>query len=179
MPGLRRGGELYTRVRKSTKGRIQSLRLQLQNFSGKYDEGLLPPAGAEVAGEAKYLRHANFIGFRVGCMFLLLVLGASCRQRFHEPGGPYYFASMAGHFHPFNPVQPIAESDAKKRRAYLVAYYNNEGRLIRLEKYFDGGIQWSADYKYRGSRLVRWVATSAEGGRSEGEPQNWLVRWWL
>lgn len=102
-------------------------------------------------------------------MLLLLILSLSCGRDLHEPGGPYYFASFRGHGHPFHPVQPIAEAEAKTRRAYIVAYYNNAGRLIRIEKYFDGGVQWAATYVYKGSKLVRWIGTNAEGKRLEGE----------
>lgn len=97
--------------------------------------------------------------------FVLIALVAlACRggER-HTPGGPYYFATWHGYSLPRRPVKPITFSEATKRRAYIEAYYDEEGRLSRITKYLDGKIAWADSYEHRGRKLIRRAGIKANG----------------
>lgn len=66
-----------------------------------------------------------------------------------------------------HPNGPITESEAKKRQAYIVAHYDTEGRLVRIEKHLNGRVQWADSYEYHGDKLVKRVGTNWEGKRTE------------
>ncbi|MGE0118433.1 MAG: DUF6156 family protein [Dongiaceae bacterium] len=62
-------------------------------------------------------------------------------------GGPYYFQSFEGKSHPWMPVGEVQEDD-KPDDAYYAAYFDSNGRIVRLEKYLSSHRQWTYEYAY-------------------------------
>jgi len=81
----------------------------------------------------------------------------------HASGGPYYFATWSGYDLPRRPVEPITLAEAKKRRAYIEAYYDEKGRLTRIAKYLDGKLAWADSYRYQGNKLIGRTGTKPNG----------------
>jgi hypothetical protein len=100
-------------------------------------------------------------------LLVVFVFLSSCARSQHAPGGPYYFESFRGYSLPLHPEGPIAEAEAKSRRAYIVAHYDADGRLVRIEKRLDGRVQWADTYEYHGNKLVRRIGINWEGRRVE------------
>jgi len=104
---------------------------------------------------------------RDGCDYIYYLVyrpsQPGCRGERHTSGGPYYFATWYGYSLPRRPGKPISFSEATKRRAYIEAYYDEEGRLARITKYLDGKIAWTDSYQYRDGKLIRRTGRKANG----------------
>jgi hypothetical protein len=93
---------------------------------------------------------------------LIAIFGLSVAGNGKEPpsktGGPHYYSSFKTKTLPEVPTGEISESDAKAnamRAAYYVAYFDGGGRLIRLEKYLRGVLDWKSEYTYDDRGKVR------------------------
>ena len=90
---------------------------------------------------------------------MLLVSASACDERdqpevTYETGRPYYFHTFDGTYHPWIPRDKIEEEDFWPDDAYFVAYFDSDGRVIRLEKYLQGDREWTYEYDYDPSGKV-------------------------
>lgn len=80
-----------------------------------------------------------------------------------------YFASWSGYSIPRKPQQQIDSTDLHKYQAYYKAYYDNEGRLAKFEKYLNGQLDWYDEYIYweDSKKLKSRIVVNSEGERKE------------
>jgi hypothetical protein len=92
-------------------------------------------------------RMAALVAFALGLMSLLVYGGDKPKW----VGGPHYFSSMAAKSLPEKPKNPISETEAKRpdrEGAYYVAYFDERGNLLSLEKMFRGNSIARSTYRY-------------------------------
>jgi len=96
---------------------------------------------------------------------IVVVMMLSCSSdRRHKPGGPYYFEDFAGYHIPFRLCDEISADDIHGRRTYYEAFFDEDGRLIRVCKYFEGSYEWEDVYYYSSSgKLTKRVMTKSDG----------------
>jgi hypothetical protein len=97
------------------------------------------------------------------CVFFV----SGCEAEMTETGDKeemVYYASFAGYSIPLKPVERISKQDALARTTYCVGYYNNRGKLYRLEKFLEGRLFFRHDYKYHDNGNIKESKTiNAEG----------------
>ena len=64
---------------------------------------------------------------------------------------------------PMKPEELIAEEDARTRKSFYEANFDDHGRLVAFSKYLDGVRIWSDAYEYEGTRLARRKLERASG----------------
>lgn len=78
-------------------------------------------------------------------------------------GGPYYFGSVdILKKLPAKVSHPLTETEAKRRidSAYYEAFYNDDGRLLSLQKHLNGQRDWRHEYTYTAAgKLTSYVET--------------------
>jgi YD repeat-containing protein len=73
---------------------------------------------------------------------------ASMEIALHAPG-PYYFARLrGGAVGPFQPKDEIAKADALASGHYVIGTYDEQGRLIAIEKRSGGEQIFRVEYGY-------------------------------
>ncbi len=79
-------------------------------------------------------------------------------------GRHVYYGGWGGYSLPRKPQEPIDEEEALRRTAYYVADYDDDGRLVRFDKYLDGELAWGDTYTYtvEGKPSQR-IARNADG----------------
>lgn len=78
-----------------------------------------------------------------------LVMSVACNNKAkHPPGGPYYFQGWDGYHIPFRPVKEITANQAKALKAYYVAYFDSDGKIISFTKYLYGKFDYGDNYIY-------------------------------
>src|SRR5687768_7139981 len=105
----------------------------------------------------------------VAVAYFLVVVGDNTLKT----GGPYYYSSFKTKSLPEVPVDELTESDAKRnaeKASYYTAYFNDKGRLIRIEKYFQGKIESTSEYTYDTSgKVLRGRHIETDGSETEYE----------
>ena len=70
-------------------------------------------------------------------------------ERYHKSGGPYYFKDFSYDYGDIKwPTGEITFEAAKKRGAYFVAYFSDEGKILSIEKIIAGQSQFKEVYIY-------------------------------
>jgi hypothetical protein len=59
-----------------------------------------------------------------------------------------YFAGLEAHKLPLVPEYPVSEAEARSLKAYLVASYDDEGRITTVRKFFRGELFFVHEYEY-------------------------------
>ncbi len=104
-------------------------------------------------------------------LLLLLIcvsLIISCNQKSKKVGGPYYYESFASYQVPFKPIREISLASAKSREkeyAYIEAYFDTNGSIVKFTKYYLGKVDFSVSYTNRPDGSVE----SAKFVKSDGE----------
>lgn len=72
------------------------------------------------------------------------------------PAGPRYFTSYSGVRLPLRLVGPLEEEETRHRNTFIRAHYDDDGRLVRLEKTVYGQVVLAHVYTYhQGGGLMR------------------------
>jgi len=82
----------------------------------------------------------------VGAAYLAAVWTID-RNELHAPG-TYYFENFTGHSLPWRPVREISRDEALSRDVYVVGVYNDDGRLVVIERYWGGSLFFRNEYGY-------------------------------
>jgi hypothetical protein len=93
---------------------------------------------------------------RVSAVLLSLWAAAACSGP--EPqylGGPHYFRKIQSGSFPWRPVQPMPHDEALERagscQRHVVAYFDAEGRVVRVEYRTGRDLLQLAEYTYDGA----------------------------
>ena len=75
-----------------------------------------------------------------------------------------YFGSFDSKHLPLVPQDPISKAEAEHRKAYYTAYYDENRRLGRFQKYLDGKPAWKVEYVYWGNGKTKTRLTTGADG---------------
>lgn len=113
---------------------------------------------------------------RAAIALTLLCLGAgtymiaSGSDKTTKVGGPHYYSSFKTKSLPEIPTGSITEIEAKQNAlasSYYVAFFNNAGKLVKFEKYFQGKLDWFSEYTYYPeTKLLRGRNVSQDGSET-------------
>jgi hypothetical protein len=102
---------------------------------------------------------------------IIIIAMCSCNAQENENNKDKvkYFASWSGYSIPRKPQQQIDSADLHKYKAYYRACYDNEGRLVKFEKYLKGELEWYDEYIYweDSKKLKSRIVVNSEGERKE------------
>lgn len=51
-----------------------------------------------------------------------------------------YFSTWSGYNHPIIPQEEISETEAVKKSAYYIAYYDEKGQIVKFEKHGENAV---------------------------------------
>ena len=97
-------------------------------------------------------------------------------------GGPHYFSSLSAKSLPETPKNLISETEAKRpdrEGAYYVAHFDQQGRLLSLEKVYKGKNIGRSTYRYDGrGKLLSGEVTEPDGPTLSyrADPSGKLIR---
>jgi hypothetical protein len=96
---------------------------------------------------------------------IVVAMMLSCSSnRPHKPGGPYYFADFADYHVPVKLFHEISVDGIHGRKTYYEAFFDENGRLIRVCKYLEQSRDWEDVYYYSDSgKLAKRVMTKSDG----------------
>lgn len=64
-------------------------------------------------------------------------------------GGPFYFKRFSADYSKIKkPIDEITEAEAIKRRAYFIAYFDSQGRVVSIEKKLADKMLFKEIYEY-------------------------------
>ncbi len=76
-----------------------------------------------------------------------------------------YFGGFAGYDIPLNLVERLSRSEALSRPAYFIGYYDDGGKLYRVEKYFREERSFRHDYSYQANGEIKESKTVNADGK--------------
>lgn len=79
---------------------------------------------------------------------------ASLEVALHAPGTYYFAGFRGGALGPFQPTDEIPKEEALTRDIYVIGTYDEEGRLITIEKRFGGEQIFRVEYGYDASGKI-------------------------
>ncbi len=78
--------------------------------------------------------------------------------------GPVYFGGWGSYSIPRKPQEPLTKEAALARPTWYEAYYDDQDRLVRFEKYLEGELEWADRYEYgEGQRLKTHILRRSDG----------------
>lgn len=98
--------------------------------------------------------------FFLECTFIASCLFAiGCHAEMSDSknymSGEVYFSSFSGYSIPLKLVDKITRDEAIARDSYYVAIYDDEGKLLSVEKYFQGKLFFKHEYSYRDNGVLQ------------------------
>jgi YD repeat-containing protein len=66
----------------------------------------------------------------------------------HAPGTYYFAMFRGGVLGPFQPQDEVSKEEALTRDIYVIGTYDDQGRLIAIEKWFGGEQEFRYEYSY-------------------------------
>jgi YD repeat-containing protein len=79
---------------------------------------------------------------------------ASLEIALHAPGTYYFAGFRGGALGRFQPTDEIPKEEALARDVYVIGAYDNQGRLIAIEKRFGGEQVFRVEYDYDETGLI-------------------------
>jgi hypothetical protein len=95
---------------------------------------------------------------------LSMILLSCNSQNEYKSGNLIYFESFANYEIPFRPIGELTEEDAKSRKSYYTATFNDGGKILSFSKYLGGEIEFDDKYVYdQKGALIRRELTKSNG----------------